>query len=94
MRYTPSSVAGCEVSVLEAATSKGYVVVTLRHSGTGTVSFTLGGELAGNGQRSIGTYTARLPGARNVRVTLMRVFMGSLDGSVLTLRGSACAMVV
>ena len=93
LRYTPSSVAGCDVSIMEAATSQGHVVVTLRQGGTGQVNFTVSGELAGNGHRSIGTYTTRLTPGRNTRVTLMRVYEGSLANSVLTLHGSACSVI-
>ena len=93
LRYTPSTVAGCDVSVMEAASSQGNVYVTLRQAGAGTVNFTLGGELAGQGHRSIGTYTARLEQGRATRVRVMRVYEGSLANSVLTLRGSACSVL-
>lgn len=93
LRYTPSTVAGCSVKVMEAATSNGFVVVTLRQSGTGTFSFSLAGELAGNGKRSIATVTTRLPAGLNVRLTMMRLYEGSLAGSVLTLHGSACSVI-
>ena len=93
LRYTPSSAAGCNVSVMGAATSLPQIMVTLRNGGSAQLSFTLSGELAGNGHRSIGTATVRLPAGRNVRVALMRVYHGSLGGSVLTLRGAACTAV-
>ena len=93
LRFTPSSVEGCKVTLMEAATRDGMVVVTLRNAGTGTLSYTLSGELAGNGQRSIATATGRLPAGRNVGISMMRPYAGSLGGSVLTLRGSACTAV-
>lgn len=91
--YTPSGAAGCDVAVMEAMTYGGHVQVTLRNGGTATLSFTLSGELAGGGQRSIATTTARLAPGRNIRVQMMRPYNASLAGSVLTLRGSACSVV-
>ena len=93
LRYAPPSADGCNVTIMEAATRNGYVVVTLRQGGTATVSVTLSGELAGNGQRSIATATTRLPAGRNVSVAMMRPYAGSLSGSTLTLRGAACSVV-
>ena len=91
--YTPSSVAGCNVAVMEAATRTGHIVVTLRQGGPATLNITLSGELAGNGLRSIATVTAMLPPGRNVQLTMMRPYAGSLGGSVLTLRASACSVL-
>ena len=93
LRYTPATSEGCNVSVMDAATRNGRVHVWLRNGGSGTLNFTLAGELAGNGQRSIGTATTRLPAGRNIDVPLMLVYRGSLAGSTLTLRGSACSTV-
>jgi hypothetical protein len=93
LRYTPSSVQGCDVAVMEASTSNNQVTVWLRHGGTRAVSFTLGGELAGNGQRSIASTTTRLTPGRSTSVRMMRPYNGSLAGSILTLRGSACTFV-
>lgn len=93
LRYTPSSVQGCNVAVMEAATYSGQVTITLRNGGTSALEFTLSGELAGNGLRSIGTATVRLPRGQNIRVGLMRAYAGSLADSVLTLRGSACRLM-
>jgi hypothetical protein len=93
LRYTPSSVEGCNVAVMEASNSKNQVSVWLRNGGSRTVSFTLSGELAGNGQRSIATATTRLSPGHNTSVRMMRPFNGSLAGSILTLRGSACTFV-
>lgn len=90
--YTPSRVQGCDVVVMEAATYAGQVTVTLRNAGALAVEFTLSGELAGNGLRSIGTATVRLPRGQNIRVGLMRAHAGFLAESVLTLRGAACAL--
>lgn len=92
LRYTPSGVQGCDVAVMEAATYSGQVTVTLRNAGTSALEFTLSGELAGNGLRSIGTATVRLPRGQNIRVGLMRAYAGTLADSVLTLRGSACTL--
>ena len=93
LRYTPSRVEGCNVSLMEAATYGGQVTVTLRNAGPSALEFTLSGELAGHGVRSIGTVTVRLPRGRNVRIGLMRAHAGSLANSVLTLRGAACALL-
>lgn len=92
LRYTPSSVQGCDVAVMEAATYGGQVTVTLRNGGTSALEFTLSGELAGNRLRSIGTATVRLSRGQNVRVGLMRAYAGSLSDSVLTLRAAACTV--
>jgi hypothetical protein len=93
LRYTPSRVTGCDVLLTEAAAYAGQVTVTLRNAGTSAVEFTLSGELAGNGQRAIGTVTTRLPRGQDVRMGLMRAYAGSLASSVLTLRGAACALM-
>lgn len=91
LRWTPFSGEGCNVSLMEASTRNGYVHAWLRFAGTGAVNFTLGGEVAGNGQHSMGTFTARLPAGRNMNVRLMLLPRGSLNGTTLTLRGTACS---
>jgi hypothetical protein len=93
LRYTPSSVEGCNVAVMEASNSKNQVSVWLRNGGSRTVSFTLSGELAGNGKRSIGTATTTLIPGRNLSLRLMHPYAGALQGSILTPRGSACTFV-
>ena len=92
LRWTPFSGEGCNVSLMEGFTRNGYVHAWLRFAGTGVVNFTLGGEVAGNGQRSMGTYTARLPAGLSINVRLMRLPPGSLNGTILTLRGTACSV--
>lgn len=93
LRYTPSRVTGCNVVVMQAGSYAGQVTVTLRNGSTSGVEFTLHGELAGNGLRSIGTTTIRLRQGQEAQVGLMRAYAGSLANSVLTLRGAACALL-
>ena len=92
LRYTPANAEGCNVTLMEAATRNGRVTVTMRNAGNATLSFTIAGELAGNGQRSIGTANAQLSPGRNTAIPLMRPYNGSLYDSVLTLRGTACSV--
>ena len=93
LRYTPSRVTGCNVLVMQAGSYAGQVTVTLRNGTTSALDFTLYGELAGNGLRSIGTTTIRLRPGPDVQVGLMRAYAGSLANSVLTLRGAACMVL-
>lgn len=93
LRYTPSSAQGCNVTVVDASLRGGHVVVILRNAGTGTLSFTLSGELAGGNRRSSATATVRLPAQRNGAVTLMQPPPLLVPNSVLTLRGLACSVL-
>lgn len=93
LRYTPSGVTGCNILLMEAATYSGQVTVTLRNGGSSAVEFTLSGELAGNGQRSLGTMTVRMARGQEVRIGLMRAYAGSLANSVLTLRIAPCTLL-
>lgn len=92
LRYTPSGVPGCEVSVMETSTGNGHVMVWLRNGGSRPVQFTLGGQLEGGGRRSIGTVSTAIGAGRNVQVRLMLLLQGSLAGTTLTLRGTSCTL--